>query len=310
MKGHMKDGKFHPHTEYKKGTRKSREQKDKTKGVKIRKQRGSLPSKIIHIGNEPPSHLLKNIEPEKRIEGKGFFKTLEGDLVPESIYQQSGFMTSTPFKHPTEVPPTERGFDPRTEEFDIHTDQFGNIIRPKTRTGAGTYSGGDTDEAEYYGITSPYTAEGEPIYGHSGERRTTRSPVKGERKKHDEMPLPILETGLDDIFDDVRQTDPEFVKRYGDDKIDDSKLTKAVGDNINYILKREKRLKNDEHISVGNISFREETEDDSGHYQYDYSVWKNNPRKLINKGGTAYGMISNGTLIDMKLELYNTDKMP
>jgi len=39
MKGHMENGKFHPHTEYKKGTRKSRDQQVKTQGVKIRKQR-------------------------------------------------------------------------------------------------------------------------------------------------------------------------------------------------------------------------------------------------------------------------------
>ncbi len=39
MKGHMQDGKFHPHTEYKKGTRKSRDQSTKSEGVKIRKAR-------------------------------------------------------------------------------------------------------------------------------------------------------------------------------------------------------------------------------------------------------------------------------
>ncbi len=39
MKGHMQDGKFHPHTEYKKGIRKSRDQQVKSQGVKIRKQR-------------------------------------------------------------------------------------------------------------------------------------------------------------------------------------------------------------------------------------------------------------------------------
>lgn len=38
MKGHMQDGKFHPHTQFKKGVRKSRDQKAKTKGV-IRKDR-------------------------------------------------------------------------------------------------------------------------------------------------------------------------------------------------------------------------------------------------------------------------------
>ena len=31
----MENGKFHPHTEYKKGTRKSRDQKDRTKGVRL-----------------------------------------------------------------------------------------------------------------------------------------------------------------------------------------------------------------------------------------------------------------------------------
>jgi len=39
MKGHMQDGKFHPHTDYKKGIRKSRDQKAKTQGMMIRKQR-------------------------------------------------------------------------------------------------------------------------------------------------------------------------------------------------------------------------------------------------------------------------------
>ncbi len=34
MKGHMQDGQFHPHTTYKKGTRKSRDQSAKTQGVK------------------------------------------------------------------------------------------------------------------------------------------------------------------------------------------------------------------------------------------------------------------------------------
>jgi len=41
MKGHMQDGKFHPHTDYKKGVRKSRDQIAKTQGVKIRKARNS-----------------------------------------------------------------------------------------------------------------------------------------------------------------------------------------------------------------------------------------------------------------------------
>ncbi len=39
MKGHMENGKFHPHTEYKKGTRKSRDQKEKTQGIKFKERK-------------------------------------------------------------------------------------------------------------------------------------------------------------------------------------------------------------------------------------------------------------------------------
>lgn len=48
MKGFTKDGKFHPITDYKKGTRKSRDQKAKQQGVKIkpRKQRQVMASEV------------------------------------------------------------------------------------------------------------------------------------------------------------------------------------------------------------------------------------------------------------------------
>ncbi len=45
MKGHMEKDGFHPHTEYK-GVRKSRDQKAKTLGVKIRKSRADIKPKI------------------------------------------------------------------------------------------------------------------------------------------------------------------------------------------------------------------------------------------------------------------------
>jgi len=54
MKGHMQDGKFHPHTEYKKGTRKSRDQKAKQDGVKIeRKKRYNVCDPFLE---DPASH--------------------------------------------------------------------------------------------------------------------------------------------------------------------------------------------------------------------------------------------------------------
>jgi len=42
MKGFTRDHKFHPISEYKKVTRKSRDQKEKTVGVRMKKQRGFL----------------------------------------------------------------------------------------------------------------------------------------------------------------------------------------------------------------------------------------------------------------------------
>ncbi len=38
MKGHMQDGKFHPHTDYKKGVRKSRDQSTKSVGIKLERK--------------------------------------------------------------------------------------------------------------------------------------------------------------------------------------------------------------------------------------------------------------------------------
>jgi len=46
MKGHMQDGKFHPHTDHKKGVRKSRDQQTKIEGVKIRKARTTTLRKL------------------------------------------------------------------------------------------------------------------------------------------------------------------------------------------------------------------------------------------------------------------------
>ncbi len=42
----MQDGKFHPHTDYKKGVRKSRDQSTKSAGIKIRKARDN--NKLKH----------------------------------------------------------------------------------------------------------------------------------------------------------------------------------------------------------------------------------------------------------------------
>lgn len=53
----MKDGKFHPHTDYKKGIRKSRDQKDKTQGVKVERK-----ARIGHIDKEIPRFAIKEFD--------------------------------------------------------------------------------------------------------------------------------------------------------------------------------------------------------------------------------------------------------
>jgi len=49
----MQDGKFHPHTDYKKGVRKSRDQKVKTKGVRVRMRRYNVCEPFLE---DPASH--------------------------------------------------------------------------------------------------------------------------------------------------------------------------------------------------------------------------------------------------------------
>lgn len=49
MKGHMQDGKFHPHTDYRKGVRKSRDQKLKTQGIKITRKARAVKANLPDV---------------------------------------------------------------------------------------------------------------------------------------------------------------------------------------------------------------------------------------------------------------------
>ena len=62
MKGHMQDGKFHPHSEYKKGVRKSRDQNAKSEGVKIRKARSEIKPNLPKAYTPAWDKLKKNVE--------------------------------------------------------------------------------------------------------------------------------------------------------------------------------------------------------------------------------------------------------
>ena len=133
--------------------------------------KGSLPSKKINIANGRPDQYLtlkeqpnkivirdekyrdrydskhRLIPIDKNLPRPTHFISVNGHLTPVSDQHfKSGIFHSTGFKHPSKVPLTSRGFNPPTEEFDIWTDHYGNVL--KTRQGTGTYNGGDIQATE------------------------------------------------------------------------------------------------------------------------------------------------------------------
>ena len=114
---------------------------------------------------------------------------------------------------------------------------------------------------------------------------------------------PLLATELTDILQEVGDADT------GDINFD--KLDKVVQDSIEEILKREKFLPEgykvdinqvDVREEIGQIEFKKTGEGESGFYQYDFDVRKDG--KPTDFGGTAFGTISAGDVIDMELELF------
>ena len=61
MKGHMQDGKFHPHTDYKKGVRKSRDQKVKSEGVQVERKARDLHTLFQHNWDNSSIRLRKEL---------------------------------------------------------------------------------------------------------------------------------------------------------------------------------------------------------------------------------------------------------
>ena len=120
--------------------------------------------------------------------------------------------------------------------------------------------------------------------------------------------FPDLETELSDIFDEVADVDSG--------EIDMIKLRKSAQENIEFILKREKKIRAGDRIEVALVDAREETGQDefkrtgrgeSGFYQYDYTIIRNG--KQLPFSGTAFGSISGGDVIDMELEYYDLSRM-
>ena len=120
--------------------------------------------------------------------------------------------------------------------------------------------------------------------------------------------LPDLEARVDDIFDEVADIDTG--------EIDLLKLDKSAQENIEFILKREKKIRTGDKIEVTLVDTRQETgsdefkrtgSGDTGFYQYDYTIRRNG--KELPFSGTAYGNISHGDVIDMELEYYDLSRM-
>jgi len=105
---------------------------------------------------------------------------------------------------------------------------------------------------------------------------------------------PIGEFELDDILEEVN-----------DKNIDD-----VIGNNIEYILKREKLWGDGFSVSVGGAGtlqeWREETKDQTGFYQFDFQVWKGLNHSPY--AGTAYGSISGDEMLDMTIDVYKVDQ--
>jgi len=85
MKGHMEDGKFHPHTDYKKGVRKSRDQIAKTEGVRLKRTDGSRIKKLefkVWKFDDAPDDLKEKILEKLRLSrmefGDDFFAQDQG----------------------------------------------------------------------------------------------------------------------------------------------------------------------------------------------------------------------------------------
>jgi len=110
-------------------------------------------------------------------------------------------------------------------------------------------------------------------------------------------PEPETEFQLDDIFEDVTGVNKI------DADVDLNTLEKVTKENIEEILQREKKLsKGDKIILLPAVDVREEEKGFTGFYQFDYEVIDNHYK--VKFGGTAYGSIQAGDMMDMTLELH------
>lgn len=107
VKGHMQDGKFHPHTEYKKGVRKSRDQSAKTEGVRMKRNGGKkVKSHLFRVystfstedngDRQETAHIrAKNLDEAIKFVKKEFFQArVQNDLEVDGD-EETAYITST-----------------------------------------------------------------------------------------------------------------------------------------------------------------------------------------------------------------------
>ncbi len=145
MKGHMENGKFHPHTEYK-GVRKSRDQQVKSQGVKIRKARTVSTPKLkdVDIRNTNWGFHTENGEVLElelgNLSTAGFYWTGHKDSLNHFVVMMAGFQDTKQFIDDMKM----RGITLAMLRPQMLKNISGKLVDDETDDGLYAMSGGDT----------------------------------------------------------------------------------------------------------------------------------------------------------------------
>ena len=145
-----------------------------------------------------------------------------------------------------------------------------------------------------------------------GKRKDGQSyPKDGKKGVHSSNTAPVSDVHLKEkIIEDRNMS--FYGEPMGEYELDDiledvtlENIEKVAKDNIIFTLKREHKWKEDYHLifPAGSLQeFRDDDTDEGGFYQSDYEIF--DTLDHIKYAGTAYGSVSNGTMLDMTVELY------
>jgi len=146
MKGHMEDGKFHPHTPYQKGIRMSRDQSAKKEGIKIRKQRTISTPKLkdVDIRNTYWGFHTNDGEITElqlgNLSNAGFYWNGNKDSLNHFIVMMAGFQDTKQFVDDMK----EEGITLDMLRPQMLKNISGKLVEDETDDGLYAMSGGDT----------------------------------------------------------------------------------------------------------------------------------------------------------------------